>query len=94
VPARTLSLALTPGGTLEIQAGPQTLALPQPEGVLLSADGQPCVFNPFTSDGRIRLSSPARTLENVPPGAYTFRLGATSRDVTISEGGRAVFALP
>ena len=37
---------LTPGGTLEIQAGPQTLALPQAEGVLVAADGRTPVALP------------------------------------------------
>jgi 5-hydroxyisourate hydrolase-like protein (transthyretin family) len=94
VPSRAVSLLLTPGGALEIQAGPQTLALPQPEGVLAGADGLPCIWNPFTTDGRIRLSGPARTLENVPPGRYTLRVGGASRDVTITEGGRAAVVLP
>jgi len=94
VPSRAVSLLLTPGGALEIQAGPQTLALPQPEAVLAGADGLPCIWNPFTTDGRIRLSGPARTLENVPPGRYTLRVGGASREVTITEGGRATVALP
>jgi protocatechuate 3,4-dioxygenase beta subunit len=96
VPARTLSLLLTPGGSLEIQAGPTTLALPQAAGRLIGADGRPYMWNAFTADGKIRLSGPVRRLENVAPGRYTFEVegGGVRRDVTVSEGGRAVVALP
>ena len=44
-------LLLTPGGSLEIQVGPQTLALPQPTARLLGADGRLYMWNAFTSDG-------------------------------------------
>ncbi len=95
VPSRTVSLALTPGGALEIQAGPQTLAIPEAAGVLVGADGRPCLWNPFTTDGKIRLTGPPRSLENVPPGAYTLRvLGGASRELTITEGGRTAVSLP
>jgi len=95
VPSRTVSLALTPGGALEIQAGPQTLAIPEAAGVLVGADGRACLWNPFTTDGKIRLTGPSRSLENVPPGAYTLRVvGGASRELTITEGGRATVSLP
>ena len=95
VPSRTLSLVLTPGGALEIQAGPQTQALPEASAVLLGADGRPCLWNPFTPDGKIRLTGPSRSLDNVPPGAYTLRvLGGASRELTITEGGRTAVSLP
>ena len=95
VPSRTLSLLLTPGGSLEIQAGPTTLALPQAAGRLIGADGRPYMWSAFTPDGKIRLSGPVRRLENVAPGRYTFEVeGGERRDVTVSEGGRAVVALP
>jgi hypothetical protein len=55
--------------------------------VLVGADGRPCIWDPFTRDGAIRFTSPARTLENVPPGAYTLRAGAATREVTVAEGG-------
>jgi hypothetical protein len=37
-----------------------------------------------------------RRLENVAPGRYTFEVegGGERREVTVSEGGRAVVALP
>jgi hypothetical protein len=95
VPSRTLTLVLTPGGSLEIQAGPQTLALPQPAGRLLGADGRVYMWSAFTTDGKIRIPGPVRRLENVAPGAYTFEVeGGVRREVTITEGGRAVVSLP
>jgi protocatechuate 3,4-dioxygenase beta subunit len=95
VPSHTLVLALTPGGSLEIQAGPETLALPQPTGLLLGSDGGAYMWNAFTRDGKIRLAGPVRRLENVAPGRYTFAIeGGARRDVTIPEGGHAVVSLP
>jgi hypothetical protein len=95
VPSRPLSLALTPGGSLEIQAGPTTLALPQASGRLIGADGRPYMWSVFTTDGKIRLTSPVRRLENVAPGRYSFEVeGGVRREVTIAEGGRAVVSLP
>ncbi len=95
VPSRTLTLVLTPGGSLEIQAGPQTLALPQATARLLGADGRVYMWSAFTTDGQIRLAGPVRRLENVAPGRYTLEVeGGVRRDVTITEGGRAVVSLP
>ena len=95
VPSRTLSLVLTPGGSLEIQSGPVTLALPQATGRLIGRDGRPYMWNAFTTDGKIRLGSPVRRLENVAPGRYSFEVeGGERRDVTVAEGGRAVVSLP
>jgi protocatechuate 3,4-dioxygenase beta subunit len=95
VPSRTLSLLLTPGGSLEIQAGPATLALPQATGRLIGAGGRPYMWSVFTPDGKLRLTAPVRRLENVTPGRYTFEVeGGERREVTVSEGGRAVLSLP
>ncbi|HEY7925298.1 MAG TPA: carboxypeptidase regulatory-like domain-containing protein, partial [Vicinamibacteria bacterium] len=94
VPSGTLNLLLTPGGSLEIQAGPTTLALPQPTGRLIGADQRLYIWSAFTTDGKIRLS-PVRRLENVAPGSYIFEVeGGVRRDVAITEGGRAVVSLP
>jgi protocatechuate 3,4-dioxygenase beta subunit len=95
VPASTISLVLTPGGSLDIQAGPQTLALPDASGRLIGADGRVYLWNVFTTDGKIRLTSPLRRIDNVVPGSYLFQVeGGVSREVTVTEGGRAVVNLP
>jgi hypothetical protein len=95
VPATTISLLLTPGGSLDIQAGPQTLALADASGRLIGADGRAYMWNVFTTDGKIRLTSPLRRIDNVVPGSYVFQVeGAVSREVTVTEGGRSVVTLP
>jgi hypothetical protein len=95
VPSRTLALVLTPGGSLEIQAGPTTLALPEASGRLIAGDGRPYMWNAFTQDGKIRLTAPVRRLEHVAPGRYSFEVeGGVRREVTVAEGGRAVVTLP
>ena len=95
VPSRTIALALTPGGSLEIQAGPQTLALPKPTARLLGPGGRPHAWNVFSPDGAISLGETVRILENVAPGRYTLAVdGGATRELTISEGGRTSVALP
>jgi protocatechuate 3,4-dioxygenase beta subunit len=95
VPSPTVPLTLTPGGSLEIQVGPATLALPEPFARLLDADGQPYLPNAFSVDGRIGLATAARRLDNVTPGRYVLVVsGGVRRDVTITEGGRAAVVLP
>jgi len=95
VPSPTISLVLTPGGSLEIQAGPQTLALPEASGRLLGADGRVYMWNVFTNDGKIRLTTPVRRIENVVPSRYILEVeGGIRREVTVAEGGHSVVALP
>ncbi len=95
VPSSTIPLVLTPGGSLDIQAGPQTLALPDASGRLVGADGHVYMWNVFTSDGKIRLTNPLRRIENVVPGRYVFQVeGGVSREVAVTEGGRSVVTLP
>jgi hypothetical protein len=95
VPSRTVSLVLTPGGSLEIQAGPQTLGLPQPTARLLGADGRVHMWNAFTPDGKIRLGGPVRRIENVAPGRYVLEVeGGVRREVAIAEGAPSVVTLP
>jgi hypothetical protein len=95
VPSRTLSLVLTPGGSLEIRVGPDTLARPDAAARLLAASGRVYLWNVFTTDGKIRLGSPSRRFENVAPGRYVLEVeGGERREVTITEGGSSVVALP
>jgi len=95
VPSSTITLVLTPGGSLEIQAGPQTLALPEPSARLVEADGLVYMWSAFTTDGKIRLNGPVRRLENVVPGRYTLEVeGGVRREVDIREGMPSIVALP
>jgi hypothetical protein len=95
VPAPAISLVLTPGGTLEIQAGPQTLALQNASARILYPNG--AVYFPFlfSPDGLIRLSNPIRRVENVAPGSYVLVAeGGVRKEFEIREGGSAVVTLP
>jgi len=95
VPASTVPLVLTPGGSLEILIGPQTLALPQATARLLGPDGQAYMWNAFTDDGKIRLFGPMRRLENVVPGRYVLSVeGGVAREVDVREGQPSTAALP
>jgi len=90
-----VTLVLTPGGSLEIRVGAQTLALPQSSARLLRPDGRVYMWNAFTSDGKIRLASPVRRLENVVPGRYTLEVeGGSRQDVEIREGMPSTVSLP
>jgi hypothetical protein len=86
---------LTPGGTVEIQAGPQTLALTSVSARILYPNGAvyfPFVFSP---DGLIRLTSPVRRLENVAPGSYVLAVeGGAQKPFEVGEGGLTVVNLP
>jgi protocatechuate 3,4-dioxygenase beta subunit len=95
VPSPAVKLMLTPGGSLEIRVGPQTLTLPQPSARLLGADGQVYMWSAFTTDGKIRLNGPVRRLENVVPGRYVLEVeGGSRQDVEIREGMPTTVVLP
>jgi hypothetical protein len=95
VPSSAITLVLTPGGSLEIQVGPQTLALPEASARLVGADGLVYMWSAFTTDGKIRLTSPVRRIENVVPGRYTLEVeGGVRREVDVREGMPSLVSLP
>jgi hypothetical protein len=95
IPSSGLALALTPGGTLEIQVGPETLDLPQPQGRLLHADGRLYLPSIFSEDGVMRLAGPSRHLEHVAPGVYVFEVdGGARQSVEVREGASSIVSLP
>jgi protocatechuate 3,4-dioxygenase beta subunit len=95
VPSAPLDLALTPGGSLEIHAGPETLGRPGASARILTAAGAPYSPSVFSPDGRIPLSAPVRRVENVAPGRYTLVVeGGASRDFAVVEGGKVVVEVP
>ena len=94
-PGSGLQLRLTPGGTLEIRCGPETLARPEASARLLDATGAlylPWVWSP---DGTLRLTQPLRRVEHVAPGRYTLvpDVGGEQR-VEVGEGQTATVTLP
>jgi hypothetical protein len=96
VPSSPLSVALTPGGSVDIQVGPQTLAAPNASGRLLDSGGAVYYASPFSPDGVIRLAGEgARRLDHVAPGRYTFVLeSGVRKDVDVREGGSSAIVLP
>ncbi|MCG6925172.1 MAG: carboxypeptidase-like regulatory domain-containing protein [Acidobacteria bacterium] len=95
VPSSELAFALTPGGTLEIQVGPETQALPQPQALLYRADGRVYLPSIFSMDGVVPLGSPVRRLENVAPGRYVLAVeGGARQEIEVREGTVSVAALP
>jgi len=95
VPSPTVPLALTPGGTLEIRVGAQTLAKGGAQGRLLTAAGVPYAYSLFAPEGTIALGTPVRRLPNVAPGNYTLTVdGATAKSFNVTEGGATIVELP
>jgi hypothetical protein len=95
VPSPTLEVALTPGGSVEVLAGPATLAAGSARAQMLTASGAPYAFSPFATDGRLTLSTPVRRLANVAPGEYVLSVeGGPSRSFTVREGGATRVELP
>ena len=96
VPAPTLSVALTPGGTLEIQIGPETAARPGVKARLVGADGEPFWPSGFSPpDNSFVLTPPMRRWENVAPGHYTVAVdGGLNRECDVREGGTVTVLLP
>ena len=95
VPSPPIPVALTPGGSVDIQSGPQTQAIPNAAGRFLDSAGAVYFDSPYSPDGVVRLSGPLRRIEHVAPGHYTFALeGGVRREVDVREGGPAAIALP
>ena len=95
VPAAPIAVSLTPGGTVALVVGSQTLAKPDASGRILKADGS--VYLPwiFSSDGVIKLTTPNRRIENVAPGHYAFAVdGGGRKEFDVTEGGSTTVTLP
>jgi hypothetical protein len=95
VPAPTLAVGLTPGGSLEIQVGPETAARPGVRARLLASDGPyfPGLFQP--PDMSFPLTPTPPRFENVLPGHYTLAVdGGLNREFDIREGGLNTVLLP
>jgi hypothetical protein len=94
VPSPTLDVALTPGGTLEIRSGAETLGRPA-RARLLDAAGAPVLKPPFRMDGWVALGAAVTRLEHLAPGGYSLAVeGGPTKPVTVTEGGTAVVELP
>ena len=96
VPSPVVTIALTPGGTVMVQAGPKTLAAGTATGTVATTGGQPALLSLFNLQGSIAISEPNVQLRNVPPGSYVLALPAVqvSQAFTAIEGNATVVALP
>ncbi len=96
VPSPAVTIALTPGGTVLVQAGPKTLATGTATGTVATAGGQPALLSLVNLQGNIAVSEPNVQLRNVPPGSYVLALPAAqiSQAFTVIEGNATVVALP
>ncbi len=96
VPSANVTIALTPGGSVLIQAGPKTLASGTASGTIATAAGQPALLSLFNLQGRIAISEPNVQLRNVPAGAYVLSLPTVNvaQTFAVGEGATAVVTLP
>jgi len=96
VPSPTVTIALTPGGSVLIQGGSKTLAPGTATGTITSAAGQPALLSLLNLQGRIAMSEPNLQLRNVPPGSYvlSFPAVAVSATFAVQEGAPTVVQLP
>jgi hypothetical protein len=95
VPSPPIPVALTPGGSVDIQSGPQTQAIPNAAGRFLDSAGAVYFPSLLPPDGVVRLSGPLQRIKHVAPGHYTFALdGGVRRELDVREGGSAIVALP
>jgi protocatechuate 3,4-dioxygenase beta subunit len=95
VPQPTLRVAMTPGGTLEIDAGPQTLGKGSVPVQILGADGAPAPLSLFAPTGALTLVAPVRTIQNVAPGTYYIVVnGGSPMGFQIAEGRLTPVTLP
>jgi len=91
-PAAMIDVALTPGGRLEIQVGPETLAT-TPRASLSTTSGVP-YRSAFGGDGSFRLNAPLRNRDHVAPGSYILTVdGVPTENVQITEGATTVVQL-
>lgn len=93
VPAASLAVSLTPGGSLLIRVGSQTLARSGATAHLHRSDGT--TYGLYGSGGKIRLGQPIVHYGNVAPGAYTLVTDAGERlALQVAEGGHSELTLP
>jgi protocatechuate 3,4-dioxygenase beta subunit len=101
VPSQTVPITLTPGGSIDITAGPKTLAAGTAHATLKTASGTPYPYTAFNIDGRVVVSADGsgqrgfRRIENVAPGSYTLAVdGGASKVFSVAEGGLTPVELP
>ena len=80
VPAPTASVAMTPGGRVEIRASaPAT-------GQIADGSGSVYLMSPFRLDGRVSVFPPAWSSDHFAPGNYRLMVGSKAYPFTVAEG--------
>ena len=94
-PAPRLLVAMAPGGTVEVHAGPQALAAGTARGQFLTESGQAYPYAFFSADGRFSLSTPTRRLEGFAAGRYLLQMeNGTVRPFEIQAGAVTAVVVP
>ncbi|MFI5165856.1 MAG: carboxypeptidase regulatory-like domain-containing protein, partial [Thermoanaerobaculales bacterium] len=96
VPSATVTIAVTPGGTVLVQAGGKTLAPGTATGTITTTAGQPAMLSLFNLQGAFAISEPNLQLRNVPPGSYVLTLPALEIAVpfAVTMGATTTVQLP
>jgi len=95
VPAPTVVVGLTPGGSIEVHAGAKTLGAGSVLGTVRTSVGTPYPISLFGVEGRVSLNFPVRVFQNVAPGSYVLTLdGGAAQSFSVTEGGNAVVTFP
>jgi hypothetical protein len=94
VPSAALEVGLTPGGSLELRAGPETLAQLPTACRLLGPGGAPQPVAGSDASGAFTLRGPALRLEHVVPGRYSLIAGGSAPvEAAVVEGQLVVVEL-
>lgn len=84
VPSAPVSVALTPGGRVEVRSAAPV------NGRIVDASGAAYLVNPWRTDGRINAAPPLTVWENFAPGSYQLLAstpsGEKSYPFTVTEG--------
>jgi protocatechuate 3,4-dioxygenase beta subunit len=96
VPSPSVTIALTPGGTIVIQSGAKTLTTGTLSGTITTAAGQPALLSLFDLQGRVAISEPSVSYQHVAPGSYVLSIpsAAVSKSFTVNEGATTTVQLP
>ena len=95
VPSASVTVSLTPGGSVEIHSGPKTLAAGTAQMQIVTSAGVPYPLNLFSAGGTFAVSTPVRQINNLAPGSYILAVtGGSQQSFAVREGGVAIVTLP
>jgi hypothetical protein len=95
VPSSPVAVAMTPGGNVEIHAGPASLAKGAVTLQFADSAGRPYAYTIFGPPGRLVLATPVRLIENFAPGQYVLSYpSGKPQSFTVAEGQLTVIELP